>query len=74
MNALKTFWYNHVQKTIGTILLGLAGFDFTAALAGYEHDISNFVGTKVYSGLRVIGLAAIVYRAITHQSAPTPPT
>lgn len=73
MNWLKAFWYSHVQKTVGSALLGLAGVDLTAAVAGYQDDITQILGARAYAAIRVAGLAAIVYRAISHKNRPEVP-
>jgi len=55
------FWYEHVQKTAGLVLAGLASLD----LAGYREDITALIGEKKYHAIRVFLGAVIVLRAVT---------
>ena len=59
MNWLKILWLRHGQKTIATVLGSAALVDFT----GYRDSIVTFIGEKGYAGVRLLGAAAIVWRA-----------
>lgn len=63
MNALKTFWNNHVQKSMASLLLLLDGANI-AALEYYHQDVVQFFGPThgqtVFSGIRM-GLGAVIF-------------
>jgi hypothetical protein len=69
MNALKLWWHTHVQKTLGSLLAALAGVDLVSALAGFQADITAFLGAKVYAALRCACGLAIVIRAVQAKRA-----
>ena len=56
---LKLLYLAHFQKTIATLLGSLAFVDLT----GYRDSIVAFTGEKGYAALRLVGAAAIVWRA-----------
>jgi hypothetical protein len=60
INALKNFWNTHVQKTVATALGMLAFVDLT----GYGDAITGLVGAKGYAAVRLVGAAAIAWRAM----------
>lgn len=60
IQTLKSFWANHVQKTLATLLGMLAFVDFT----GYGDSITAVIGAKGYAGVRLLGAAAIAWRAM----------
>jgi hypothetical protein len=59
MNWLKTLYFTHVQKILGTALGTLAFVDLT----GYRDSIVAFTGERGYAGIRLVGAVAIVWRA-----------
>lgn len=69
MNALKRFWNLHIQKTLATALGMLAFVDLT----GYGEAITGLIGPKGYAGIRLLGAAAIAWRAFQARP-PAPPT
>ncbi len=69
ITALKHWYIAHLQKTLGSILAALAGVDLVSSLAGYQADITAFVGAKVYAGLRCLCALAIVARAVQAKRA-----
>jgi hypothetical protein len=56
---LKSLYLAHFQKTIASLLGSLAFLDLT----GDRDSIVAFIGERGYAGLRLIGAAAIVWRA-----------
>lgn len=76
MTALKKWWVNHVQKSLGSLLAALAGVDLIAALAGYQADITAVLGAKAYAILRCLCAGAIVVRAVQakRETLPAPAT
>lgn len=68
MNAFKSWWNNHVQKTLASILGMLAFVDLT----GYGDAITALIGSKGYATVRLIGAAAIAWRAMQSQPKPLP--
>lgn len=72
MNWLKNFWCNHVQKSIGMLLMTIDGVNI-ALIQEYQQDIVQFFGPygqTIYSGIR-LGLGAlIVIRATQKKQAP----
>jgi len=75
MNWLRSFWQNHVQKSIGMLMITLDGVNL-AIIQEYQQDIVQFFGhygQTVYSAIR-LGLGAlIVIRATQKKQAPLPP-
>jgi len=57
----KWFWYGHVQKTAGSILVALTSLD----LAGYREDITALIGEKKYHAVKLFLGAMVVLRAVT---------
>lgn len=64
LESIKTWWCNHVQKSLGAILAALAGADLISAMAGYQADITALLGAKAYAGIRCACALAIVVRAV----------
>jgi len=58
---LKAYWCAHGQKTIATVLGGLAVVDLTP----YAEDFQSLLGGKKWhAGFRVVGALAIFWRAL----------
>jgi len=73
-SKLSYWWYNHVQKTISSILGSLAAIDLASSLAGYQSEITSLLGANVYAGLRLLGAIGIFWRALqASHPAPLPP-
>jgi len=75
MNWLHSFWQNHIQKSVGMLMIALDGVNL-ALIQEYQQDIVQFFGhygQTVYSGIR-LGLGAlIVIRATQKKQASLPP-
>jgi hypothetical protein len=67
MNLLKSWWGNHVQKTLGSILVVLSGADL-GTLALYQQDLAHFIGVTwtahALAGAKLVCGAAIFLRAV----------
>jgi hypothetical protein len=57
------FWMNHVQKTIGTIVVVLASSDLIAYTLNYQSEVKALIGAKGYAGLRLALGLLVVTRA-----------
>lgn len=75
MKWLKSWWQNHVQKSVGMLLIALDSINL-ALIQEYQQDIVQFFGhygQTVYSGIR-LGLGAlIVIRATQKKAVALPP-
>jgi hypothetical protein len=58
------FWNNHVQKTLGALLLGSALFDLMSALDLYQATLTQILGLHWYSVIRGTCAVGIVLRAV----------
>jgi hypothetical protein len=67
MNWLKQWWCNHVQRTLGTVIVLFAGADLTT-LTAYQQDLAHFFGSRwtahVLAASRLLCGAAIIVRAM----------
>lgn len=75
MKLLKTFWTNHVQKSIGMLMFAIDGINM-ALIQEYEQDIVQFFGhygQTIYSAIRLSLGAVIVIRATQKKQASLPP-
>lgn len=61
MNRFKSYWCAHGQKSVASLLGALALVDLTP----YAEDFEQIVGGhKWHAGLRLVGAAAIFWRAV----------
>ena len=68
MNWLKSLWMKHGQKSLATVLGSLAVVDLTP----YSDDFQAILGGhKWHAGLRVVGAAAIFWRALQSNANPS---
>jgi hypothetical protein len=67
MNWLKQWWCNHLQKTLGSVIIIFSGADI-ATLTLYQKDLEHFIGSlwtaHVMAGARLLCGAAIFVRAM----------
>jgi len=69
LSKLAYFYWHHFQKVIASGLGMLALIDLT----GYGDAITAIVGAKGYAAIRLVGAAAIAWRALqAKQSQPLP--
>jgi hypothetical protein len=74
MNWLKSWWTNHVQKSIGMLMIALDSANL-AIIQEYQQDIVQFFGhygQTVYSAIRLGLGAVIVIRATQKKQASLP--
>lgn len=74
MKLLKTWWANHVQKSVGMLMIALDGVNL-ALIQEYQQDIVQFFGhygQTVYSAIRLSLGAIIVVRATQKKQAALP--
>lgn len=71
-SVLRWFWANHVQKTLGGLLLGSALFDLMSALDLYQTTLTQVLGLHLYSVLRGTCAVGIVVRAIVRPRVRPP--
>lgn len=60
ISAFKSFYYNHIQKTCGGLLVAMTAFDF----GGYEDSIKAIFGEKGYHGIRLFCATTIILRSV----------
>lgn len=68
MNWLKSFWHNHVQKTLASLMGALAMVDLT----GYTDAVETWVGHKGMALIRLLSAVGIIWRAMQAQKPPAP--
>ena len=68
-SKLQYFWANHVQKTFGSIIAALAGFDLVSSIAGYDHEIITLIGEKKTAAIHLIAGVIVALRASLHKKA-----
>lgn len=74
MTWLKSWWANHVQKSIGLLMIGLDSANL-AIIQEYQQDIVQFFGhygQTIYSAIRLSLGALIVIRATQKKQAALP--
>ncbi len=75
MKWLKSWWTNHIQKSIGLLMVAIDSANL-ALIQEYQQDIIQFFGhygQMIYSGLRLSLGALIVVRATQKKQASLPP-
>ena len=71
MNWLKSWWQNHVQKTLGSLMILIDSANL-AMVQAYQQDIVQFFGNHgqtVYSALR-LGLGALIVIRASQRAQP----
>ena len=68
IDRIKSWWANHVQKTMGYLTTVLIGMD----LIGYAEPIKAFVGQKGYYAIVLAAGAVTAIRAHQVQTQPLP--
>lgn len=65
MNALKSWYENHFQKTLATVIGMLALVD----LSGIADPLKTVIGNKAFAVVQLACAAAVVYRALQAKTA-----
>ncbi|MDB6085195.1 MAG: hypothetical protein JWN43_3076 [Gammaproteobacteria bacterium] len=68
MNAIKTWWHNHVQTTLGALVFALAGADMSPYAAPMKLVFGKY-GDYVYAALFLVSGCAIFIRAVQAKKA-----
>jgi hypothetical protein len=74
MKLIKVWWANHVQKTLGCLMVAIDGINL-ALIQEYQQDIVQFFGhygQTIYSAIRLSLGALIVIRATQKKQASLP--